>query len=105
MGIVSFSPKDSKYSRVNSVAPLFEAGNILLPDPDYFDAPWISDYIEELVAFPKGKHDDQCDATAQFLIRAKNNSFAWLEGLNQEIGDSAIGEDLSNLLGWEIENG
>ncbi|MCH4542725.1 phage terminase large subunit [Ochrobactrum sp. A-1] len=30
------------------------------------DAPWLSDFISELVSFPSGKHDDQVDALSLF---------------------------------------
>ena len=28
---------------------------------------WLAEYLHEMTAFPKGKHDDQSDSTAQFL--------------------------------------
>ena len=31
------------------------------------EAPWLDNYLAEVAAFPKGKHDDQVDSTAQFL--------------------------------------
>src|SRR2546421_7303204 len=30
-------------------------------------APWLAEYLHEMLVFPKGKHDDQVDSTAQFL--------------------------------------
>jgi hypothetical protein len=30
-------------------------------------APWLAEYLHELMVFPNGKHDDQVDSTAQFL--------------------------------------
>jgi Protein of unknown function (DUF2924) len=30
-------------------------------------APWLVEYLHEMTVFPKGKHDDQVDSTAQFL--------------------------------------
>jgi hypothetical protein len=30
-------------------------------------APWLAEYLHEMIVFPKGKHDDQVDSTAQFL--------------------------------------
>jgi hypothetical protein len=30
-------------------------------------APWLAEYLHEMTVFPKGKHDDQVDSTAQFL--------------------------------------
>lgn len=70
-GIVGVNVSDSKIARLNAVAPEFEAGNIELPDPTI--APWIHDYIEELVTFPQGAHDDQVDATTQALLRFQGN--------------------------------
>ena len=29
--------------------------------------PWLAEYLHEMSVFPKGKHDDQVDSTAQFL--------------------------------------
>jgi predicted phage terminase large subunit-like protein len=63
-GIIPFSPKESKESRFNSVAPAFEAGNVYLPE----NAPWLDLYIEELTGFPSMPHDDCVDSTSQALI-------------------------------------
>jgi hypothetical protein len=30
-------------------------------------APWLGDYLHELLAFPNGAHDDQVDSTSQAL--------------------------------------
>jgi predicted phage terminase large subunit-like protein len=40
-----------------------EAGQVHLPK----DAPWLDDFKSELLAFPKGHHDDQVDSVSQFL--------------------------------------
>ena len=48
-----------KMSRAQSVTPLVEAGKVFLPE----SAPWLSDFIDELAAFPKGTHDDCVDST------------------------------------------
>jgi len=66
-GIIPFKPEASKDERLAAVAPFFEAGNVYLPDPSI--APWVNDYIEELVNFPNAANDDQVDATTQFLLR------------------------------------
>lgn len=81
-GIVPVTPQGSKMSRVYSVSPQIEAGNVHLPDPTI--APWVSDYVEEWVAFPNGKHDDQVDASTQAL---------------QRLGSSQS-ESLKKLLNW-----
>lgn len=60
-GLIPINPKSSKYERATACIPYFEAGNILLPR----EAPWLSEYVEELATFPSGRHDDQVDATMQ----------------------------------------
>ena len=70
-GLVPVTPMGDKLRRLMAVSPLFQAGNVWLPKRE--NAPWISEYVEELVNFPRTKHDDQCDATSQALsdIQAK----------------------------------
>jgi len=64
-GLTAVNPMGSKLARVQAVLPNFEAGNVYLPE----DAEWIHEYVDELVSFPSGKHDDQVDSTSQALIR------------------------------------
>jgi hypothetical protein len=40
---------------------MIENGFVHLPK----EAAWLAEYLRELTAFPKGKHDDQVDSTAQ----------------------------------------
>ncbi|MBV8505356.1 MAG: phage terminase large subunit [Alphaproteobacteria bacterium] len=42
---------------------MIENGFVYIPET----APWLADYLHEMTVFPKGKHDDQVDSTAQFL--------------------------------------
>lgn len=63
-GLIPINPKDSKIARVHAVSSLFEAGNVYVP----VGVPWLSDFIEEAVIFPNGKHDDQVDAMSQALV-------------------------------------
>jgi len=67
-GIVPYNPTTSKYARASVAAVAFEAGDVLLPTPEF--APWVGAYIEELCGFGAGAaHDDQVDATSQMFIR------------------------------------
>ena len=66
-GLVGYEPRASKYARAQVSSLAFEAGEIWLPEPEW--APWISDYIEEHIAFPGGLNDDQVDGTSQMVIR------------------------------------
>ncbi len=61
--IVAFSPHGSKEARAAAVSPIAESNKLWLPDA----APWLSDWIEEHIAFPNGAHDDMCDTTVMAL--------------------------------------
>jgi len=52
-----------KVTRAYSCQPEVENGKVFLPN----GADWLDDYLEELVLFPNGKHDDQVDMTTQYL--------------------------------------
>lgn len=56
-------PKYEKEARFLAQSPKFESGQVLLPR----EARWLASYINELLAFPNGRHDDQVDSTAQAL--------------------------------------
>ncbi|KOR93962.1 phage terminase large subunit [Geobacillus stearothermophilus] len=64
-GMLPVVPNGTKVERLNAVSPQFEAGNVYIPHPSI--APWVHDYVEELVAFPNAPSDDQVDATSQAL--------------------------------------
>jgi hypothetical protein len=49
--------------RLHAQTALIENGFVYIPET----APWLAEYLHELTVFPKGKHDDQVDSTAQFL--------------------------------------
>lgn len=85
-GLVAYDPKVSKEARAQVIAPLFEAGNVLLPDASI--APWVGEFVEEFISFPNALHDDQVDATSQLLLR-------W----SGEEGQSAV-EDIKREFGW-----
>jgi predicted phage terminase large subunit-like protein len=64
-GLHPVQPDGSKESRAQAVTPLFESGNVYLPDPSA--CPWVQDFKSELLTFPSAKHDDQVDAMAYAL--------------------------------------
>ena len=68
--VVNYSPSrgNDKFSRLNSVAPLFESGLIWYPDTS-----WAEEVIEEIAAFPNGEHDDHC-LTADTLVTMADGS-------------------------------
>ncbi len=54
---------NSKEFRFDKVTPMFEAGQVYLPNRSL----WLADYEKELIGFPHAKNDDQVDATSQYL--------------------------------------
>ncbi len=52
-----------KIMRLHAHTTAFESGRVLLPQT----APWLDDYVAELVGFPGSRHDDQVDSTTQAL--------------------------------------
>jgi predicted phage terminase large subunit-like protein len=73
--VVNFTPSrgNDKHVRVNSVAPMFESGQVWCPDER-----WAQDVIEECAAFPFGDHDDYVDSTTQALMRYRQGNFVQL---------------------------
>lgn len=68
-GIVAYNPKDSKLGRLNSVIPMMESENYIIPADHEFE--WVEPYVDEMIAFTgdEDDHDDQVDMTTQALIR------------------------------------
>ncbi len=56
-------PKFDKEARLSVQSVKFENGQVFLPRGEE----WLEAYVNELIAFPGGKHDDQVDATSQAL--------------------------------------
>jgi predicted phage terminase large subunit-like protein len=52
-----------KESRFLAQSARFESGQVHVPQ----DAPWFAAWLDELLAFPNGRHDDQVDSTSQAL--------------------------------------
>lgn len=68
-GIIPFTPQGDKLSRLMSVSPQVESGNVYLPVKAY----WVHDFVEEITSFPNGANDDQVDAFSQALLRFIKN--------------------------------
>jgi len=61
--IVPVTPRGTKQLRMSAESGWLAAGNVYLP----VSAPWLADFLHELLTFPKGAHDDQVDALSQLL--------------------------------------
>jgi predicted phage terminase large subunit-like protein len=53
-GVVPHGPKDV---RLSAVTPMLEAGSVLFPA----GAPWVRAFRDEVLAFPRGAHDECVD--------------------------------------------
>ncbi len=62
-GVTRYQPECEKVMRLHAQTGMIENGFVHIPET----APWLAQYLHEMTVFPKGKHDDQVDSTAQFL--------------------------------------
>lgn len=63
IGVIGITPKGGKVSRVNSVAPAIESGNVLIPE----NTLWAEEFIDQFTRFPVAEHDDMVDSASQAL--------------------------------------
>jgi hypothetical protein len=56
--------------RMHAQTAMIENGFVRVPST----APWLAEYLHELTTFPRGRHDDQVDSTAQMLDWFKRGS-------------------------------
>lgn len=69
-GIIEMKPLGGKVARATAISPYAEGGNVILPAY----APWVNDFIEEVVTFPRAKHDDTVDMMSYALMRLSTSS-------------------------------
>ncbi|MDT2021227.1 phage terminase large subunit [Methylocella sp. CPCC 101449] len=64
-GVLAYLPPPGadKIMRLHACSHIFESGRVYLPQ----SASWLDAYINELMGFPGGSHDDQVDSTTQAL--------------------------------------
>ena len=68
-----YQPQADKIMRMHAQTAMIENGFVHIPET----APWLAEYLHEISVFPKGKHDDQVDSTAQFLDWIKTPMPSW----------------------------
>jgi hypothetical protein len=71
--VTRYQPTLDKVMRLHAQTAMIENGFVSLPET----APWLAEYLHELTVFPKGRHDDQVDSTAQFLDWYKMPMPSW----------------------------
>ncbi|HVM11343.1 MAG TPA: phage terminase large subunit [Actinomycetota bacterium] len=57
------TPRFDKQARFLAQSARFESGQVHAPE----NATWLAEWLNELLAFPNGRHDDQVDSTSQAL--------------------------------------
>jgi predicted phage terminase large subunit-like protein len=95
-GITKYEPLGDKVMRMHAQTAFIEAGFVHLPQ----EAPWLADYLHELVIFPKGACDDQVDSTSQALDwvqrAAGNPSAFWVEYYRDQC-EKALGRPVAPI--------
>jgi predicted phage terminase large subunit-like protein len=69
---IGIKPEGDKLVRMESQSARFEAGQVFLPK----EAPWLSGFLHELLAFPNARYDDQVDSVSQFLNWAETHEIS-----------------------------
>ncbi len=62
-GFKTWKPRGDKLSRIEAQSAKFEAGQVIIPT----EAPWLDEFLRELLSYPASKHSDQVDSVSQFL--------------------------------------
>src|SRR5580704_1228982 len=68
---IGIKPEGSKVDRMAAQSAKIEAGHVHLPN----SAPWLGEFLTELLSFPNGRHDDQVDSVSQFLRWLQNDAY------------------------------
>jgi predicted phage terminase large subunit-like protein len=68
---IGVKPQGGKLDRMAAQTAKLEAGHVHLLE----SAPWLSEFLYELLAFPSGRHDDQVDSLSQFLFWWQREQF------------------------------
>jgi predicted phage terminase large subunit-like protein len=66
---IGIQPIGDKIVRMEAQSSRFECGQVWLPD----QALWLATLLNELLAFPNARHDDQVDSVSQFLNWAERD--------------------------------
>lgn len=92
MGLVPVEPEGGKEARAQASEPLWAAGNVVIPDEHHahypdgrVGAPWVAGFVAEHLAFPRGAHDDQVDASTQYLTRQAKSFASQLEQAMEQL--------------------
>jgi predicted phage terminase large subunit-like protein len=68
--VTRYAPEGDKQMRLYAQTAMIENGFVYLPR----EAPWLAEYLHEMLTFPNSKYDDQVDSTSQALDWIKRTS-------------------------------
>jgi predicted phage terminase large subunit-like protein len=68
---IGIRPEGGKLERMAAQTAKIEAGHVHLSE----NAPWLGEFLSEILAFPNGRHDDQVDSFSQFLFWWQRENF------------------------------
>ena len=96
-GVIPVKPEGGKDSRASAVSYLFSSGHVYASD----SVDGTKEWKDSLIAFPNGQHDDDVDATTQFLNRAAmiDASIARVEDIRYTHWTDDMFEDYDNADG------
>jgi predicted phage terminase large subunit-like protein len=87
-GVVEVQPQGGKVARMQASAPSWQAGDWYVSRT----AGWADPFINQLLMFPAGRHDDMCDAMSQCAIYLQDQDVSrwwFVDGAHKH----ALGED------------
>jgi predicted phage terminase large subunit-like protein len=98
--VQAVSPAGDKVMRLHAQTARIENGFVALPK----EAPWLAEYVHELTTFPRGKYDDQVDATSQALawIQESERMTTFSADFGKEEGHLPMPFDLRRP--WQVRN-
>ena len=98
-GLTPVDPEGGKEARASAVSPLHAAGNVWYPDPRMAGFEWVTQHVNEMTKFPRGKYDDSVDAETQALNWASTGFKAFTQAMANVRDQGMTGRRLRNLLG------
>lgn len=80
-GIVLIPKNKDKVECLHAATPPLESGHVYFPDPIVY--PWAQEVIDEMVNFPRAKHDDDVDTYSQFIAFVEPVALDYLKNLGK----------------------
>ena len=79
--VIPIKVDKDKMSRAYAITPTCEAGRVFLPAL----APWMEPFLDELMMFPSGPHDDQVDSLTQALEYMQRAPCGWWQLIEEDL--------------------